>query len=276
MASPTKPGGATLIHEAPLAPYLAKPRAPLVLIHDGGGTTFSYHCLDPIHRPLWGIQNERLDQGGYWEDGIPGMAARYIEMVEDAFPDGGEILLGGWSLGGLLSLEMISQLLSRPRPGRPQFRILGLIMIDSVYPRRLGEVRDAELPEGPIVKTPEELAAMKLRQKVDLNMTHARVMVRDWELPRFAGRSQQQQQQPPPTILLRAREPTTAAKDRFVDYAREFRMLGWDEYNEKNGGFIRDVVDVDGHHFNMFEFDKIEDISAKIAAAADALDEPEF
>jgi aryl carrier-like protein len=28
---------------------------PLVMIHDGGGTTYAYHCMGRIHRPLFGI-----------------------------------------------------------------------------------------------------------------------------------------------------------------------------------------------------------------------------
>lgn len=30
---------------------------PVFLIHDGGGTTFAYHCLDPLDRSVYGIFN---------------------------------------------------------------------------------------------------------------------------------------------------------------------------------------------------------------------------
>jgi hypothetical protein len=84
-----------LIYEGPQNPWLDKQPAPLILLHDGGGTTFSYHCLYPIGRTLYGIHNTKLDEGGFWESGISGMAASYIELMETVLPDGGEILLGG-------------------------------------------------------------------------------------------------------------------------------------------------------------------------------------
>ncbi|KAI5920533.1 Alpha/Beta hydrolase protein [Camillea tinctor] len=277
-----------------------KPPAPLILLHDGGGTTFSYHCLYPIGRTVYGIQNSRLDEGGYWEGGIPGMARHYIKLIEKVMPDGGEIIIGGWSLGGLLSMELVSQLSTRPVTStRPQFTVLGMIFIDSIYPKSLELVRDMpSATEGPVVKTPEELHAMSLRQKVNLNMTHARMMVARWEMPDWTGR----EHLIPPTILLRAKEfVSTRSEDSaepassdessgtddhdtvkkgqarsFVDYARDFKMLGWDNYGTTGGKFIQKVVDIEGHHFSIFHEDYIMDITRKIAAAADWLDEPDF
>lgn len=70
---------------------------PLFLVHDGGGTTFSYACLDSLGgRTVLGIHNERFDEGGFWEGGIGEMARRYVEMVEEVVGDeGGDVLLGG-------------------------------------------------------------------------------------------------------------------------------------------------------------------------------------
>ena len=75
--------------------YRGRPRTPLVLLHDGGGTTFSYHCLDPTSRPLYGVHNAHFDEGGWWEGGIPEMATHYIGLLKKALPTGGDILLGG-------------------------------------------------------------------------------------------------------------------------------------------------------------------------------------
>ncbi|KAI1076027.1 alpha/beta-hydrolase [Whalleya microplaca] len=264
-----------LIYEGPApsaSAVLARPRAPLFLVHDGGGTTFSYHCLDPIRRPLWGIQNVRLHDGGWWDGGIPEMARHYVELLAKAMPEGGDILLGGWSLGGLLSLEMAHQIATTAP--RPKFRVLGMIWIDSVSPGRLAEVRGTGLPAESIVLTPEASADMKLRDKVDLNMTHARMMVQTWELPRWG--KEKRGLEVPPTVLLRAKEFVGNPEKKFVDYPREFRLLGWDEYNEEHGRFIKEVVDVEGHHFSIFEMDNISEVTRKIDEAADLLDEPEF
>ncbi|KAI0411604.1 Alpha/Beta hydrolase protein [Xylaria grammica] len=258
----------TLIYEGPATPWLDRQPAPLILLHDGGGTTFSYHCLYPIGRALYGIHNARLDEGGYWESGVPGMASHYIELIEKAFPDGGEILLGGWSMGGLLSLEVAWQLANRPADStRPKFKILGMVFIDSVYTKRLYELRDMpELTAQPIVKSPEELKAMPLREKVDLNMAHARMMIAHWEVPDWKGR----ENEIPPTILMRAKELVHEDGQSFVDHWRKFHLLGWDLYHD--ACWIKEVVELDGHHFNIFEDRYLKDITAKIAAAADDLD----
>lgn len=81
-----------LIYQGPSS---RPPRVPLILVHDGGGTHFNYHLLDPIDRPLWGIENARLHDGGWWEGGIPQMAGHYIELLGKILPYGGDILLGG-------------------------------------------------------------------------------------------------------------------------------------------------------------------------------------
>ncbi|GAP85057.1 putative polyketide synthase [Rosellinia necatrix] len=257
-----------LIYEGPVTPWLDTQPAPLILLHDGGGTTFSYHCLYPIGRTVYGIQNTRLDEGGYWETGVPGMASHYIGLIEKILPNGGEILLGGWSMGGLLSLEVAWQLANPPPDSTwPKFTILGMIFIDSVYTERLHEIRN--MPDAtaqPIVKSPEELKAMSLREKVDLNMTHARMMIARWKLPNWEGR----EAEIPPTILLRAKELVDEDGKEFVDHMREFRMLGWDLYY--GARWIKEVVDLNGHHFNIFKDEYLDDITMKIATAADDLD----
>lgn len=123
-----------------------------------------------------------------------------------------------------------------------------MILIDSVYTKSLGELRD--MPDAtaqPIVKSPEELSAMPLREKVDLNMTHARMMAVRWELPDWSGR----ETEIPQTILLRAKELFQADGQSFVDHSRKFRLLGWDQYH--GACWIKEVVDLDGHHFNIFD-----------------------
>lgn len=96
---------------------------------------------------------------------------------------------------------------------------------------------------------------MKLKEKVDLNMTHARMMARKWVIPKYEGIPI------PPTILLRAKENVVSASQTFVDHARTYRMLGWEKYMEQVGKkFIDEVVDVEGHHFSIFEFDKVNSI----------------
>jgi thioesterase domain-containing protein len=130
----------------------------------------------------------------------------------------------------------------------PKFRVLGIVMIDSVGPRKISDIAGAAKfwPTERVDKSPEEVRAMPLKDKVDLNMTHARVMLQRWDLPKWNGQSV------PPTILLRAKDPVDGEAQSFVDIARHDRLLGWGPYNEENGHFIRRVVDINGHHFSIF------------------------
>ncbi|OTB03141.1 hypothetical protein M426DRAFT_321947 [Hypoxylon sp. CI-4A] len=266
-----------------------KPRVPLVLVHDGGGTSFNYHLLDPIDRPLWGMENARLHAGGWWEGGIAQMAAHYIELIGKVMPRGGDIILGGWSLGGHLSLEMAHQIATAGRtrnngadsadssgastPAGPRFRVVGMIFIDTVFPKDLKELR-GPLPDDPVFLSAEESKAMKLKDKAGVNMTHARMMVQHWKLPRW----KEEGLKVPPTILFRAKEFVAGGTDQksFIDYTREFRLLGWDEYSEENGNFIKDVIEVEGNHFNIFDYKNLDDVTKKIADAADIFDPPDF
>lgn len=166
-------------------------------------------------------------------------------------------------MGGLLSLEMAHQIALTAReaknregeagdsgastPKAPIFRVRGMIFIDSIFPLRLAELV-GPLPEEPVFLSAEESRKMKLKDKVNLNMTHARMMVRFWQVPQWKDIPV------PPTILMRAKEFVSRDSDEnFVDYTRDLRLLGWDQYNEDHGHFIRDLWEVNGHHFSIFD-----------------------
>ena len=78
-----------------VAPSSKQGAAPLILIHDGGGTTFSYHCLKPLHRNVYAIHNPRFYSGRIWAGGITAMAEVYLEMIRSVVPLGGSLILGG-------------------------------------------------------------------------------------------------------------------------------------------------------------------------------------
>jgi pimeloyl-ACP methyl ester carboxylesterase len=70
--------------------------APLVLIHDGGGTTFSYFFLGNLNRDVWVIHNPHYWSGEKVEGGIDAMAKSYITLIRNAGLRG-KIFLGGAS-----------------------------------------------------------------------------------------------------------------------------------------------------------------------------------
>lgn len=153
---------------------------------------------------------------------------------------------------------MAHQLASGASTTTPRFNVLGIIMIDSVAVKRISEFPGLAglWPTGRVDKSPEEVKAMKLKEKVDLNMTHARAMLQRWDVPRWEGRPV------PPTILLRAKDLVDAASGSFVDHSRHERLLGWGPYNDENGKFVRSVVDIDGHHFSIFQEQYVSAFSA--------------
>lgn len=77
------------------APTDKSPRpTPLVLIHDGCGTTFGYFSLGKLHRDVWAIHNPNFFTAKPWEGGITQMARHYIGLIESVAISG-RILLGG-------------------------------------------------------------------------------------------------------------------------------------------------------------------------------------
>jgi Thioesterase domain len=81
----------TLVQSAPLHRVNA---VPLVLIHDGGGTTFSYQCLGSLQRTVYGIRNPRFYSGRAWAGGIAAMARVYADLIRSVVTSG-KVLLGG-------------------------------------------------------------------------------------------------------------------------------------------------------------------------------------
>lgn len=67
---------------------------PLILIHDGGGTTFGYFSLGSLHRDVWAIHNPHFFTAEPWEGGMEEMARYYIGLIESAGIEG-SVLLGG-------------------------------------------------------------------------------------------------------------------------------------------------------------------------------------
>jgi hypothetical protein len=70
------------------------PPEPLFLIHDGGGTVFSYFLLGSLGRTVYGISNPSFETELTWANGIASMAEYYVKLIKATCPSG-DILLGG-------------------------------------------------------------------------------------------------------------------------------------------------------------------------------------
>ncbi|KAH6603245.1 hypothetical protein Trco_008020 [Trichoderma cornu-damae] len=276
---------------------------PVFLIHDGGGTTFAYHCLEVLGRYIYGIHNPYFYTGEVFEGGLPEMAYLYARWIRETvtakgFParrrnrDGStSVMLGGWSLGGLLSMEIARQLADDDA-----VRVVGILMIDSVYPGKSSSmgsipliptagpptkrgVSEAKVPKVHEIKLDEDDSsddASTEGEELSKNqilskrcMAEAVRMVRQWRLPEWTGRLYNRR---PRVVLLRAKNyvPTKEGRVVGLDLNRDDRMLGWGDYDEE---MFSDVFDIDGHHFDIFAFDRIDGISRSIKKGLDRLED---
>ncbi|RFU76197.1 hypothetical protein TARUN_6071 [Trichoderma arundinaceum] len=151
----------------------ANPPPPLVLIHDGGGTTFGYFMLGSLYREVWAIHNPHFFDGGAFEGGMDEMARLYIKYMNDTGLKG-NILLGGWSLGGFLSLTVARFLAEDPEA---KIKVVGIVMMDSPYHIPYSQ-EEGSTDDPTIDNIPEPI--QKCFDRCD-------EMLEDWEVPKWDG-----------------------------------------------------------------------------------------
>ena len=104
--------------------------ASLAMVHPVGGGVL---CYGPLARSLdgalgvLGLQAAGLEGDGEPENDLTRMAARYVEALVEAQPEG-PYRLGGWSLGGVVAFEMARQLEAKG------LEVALLALIDSTSP----------------------------------------------------------------------------------------------------------------------------------------------
>ncbi|MEX2214751.1 MAG: amino acid adenylation domain-containing protein [Phycisphaeraceae bacterium] len=89
-------------------------RPPLFMVHGIGGDVLTFKPLIehfPADQPLYGLQARGLNNDAEPDADIPSMAAHYVSLIREAYP-GGPYLLGGFSSGGAVALEMAQQFLA--------------------------------------------------------------------------------------------------------------------------------------------------------------------
>ncbi|KAL1841013.1 hypothetical protein VTJ49DRAFT_7529 [Mycothermus thermophilus] len=251
---------------------------PLLLIHDGGGTTFSYYCLGNIGRLVYGIANPRYHSGAAWEGGIPEMARHYIGMLKLGLPrsDGTKrVILGGWSLGGMIALEMARQLAANKDAS---LSVVGVVMIDTPCP-----FAPLPIPAPRVVQHVVEwgpLTREDTKRKVQRCFADALRVLGQWTLPEWADAAQQDGRcekevphPPPPVVLIRATgmvpvvEPGVAR----VDIHRSDPQLGWGRYRKH---LVRRAIDVPGNHYNLFQTEEtLETVTKAIQQACAGLED---
>nr|ATQ39430.1 esterase-like protein [Beauveria felina] len=261
--------------------------APLVLIHDAGGTIYSYLRLGDLKRDVWAISDPYFEAVKPWDGGFDEMAEHYQQLIENAGIRG-PILLGGWSLGAYVSLAIAKRMLHM-KPCR--FYVTGILMVDSpiqiptsTLPPCGPDPDFSDLPDlvrksfdkfddmlsvcglpawesSACQGKPVRLAAGGKTFTVDTDQVLHLPVDGGWTAASLTKSPQEGRMDvtnqftgPPPAVLVRClrRTPTNAPSQlpSQVDRHRDDLLLGWEGRHQS---FIKAVIDVDKHHFNVFQ-----------------------
>ncbi|ATZ45187.1 Bcboa10 [Botrytis cinerea B05.10] len=241
------------------APRRYKSAIPLFLFHDGGGTVLPYYFLESLNRNVWGVSYPHLNDGGTFEHGIKGMGELYAGYIRGKVSRG-KVLLGGWSAGGSIAIQVAKCL-----ENIPELCVAGIILLDTPFP----DFPDWRPKNSPPVQfhipvVPDQTAKSRLAQQQAVNdIIHALSV---WELPTWEnGRFRR----PPPAVFIRALKVVPTEKVVEVDWFREEYALGWQKYPYN---FIVEELRVDGDHFSIFTPSYLPELSTKLREALDLLD----
>ncbi|THC92761.1 hypothetical protein EYZ11_007753 [Aspergillus tanneri] len=116
------------------------PRTPLILVHAVSGLALPYFALGPLGgRPVYGISAPVYEHGSKspMPSSLAAVAALYVSIVRRDIQPKGPYLLGGWSMGGMIAIEM-ARILSAEGEA-----VSHVVMIDSLNPELYPPFYDA-------------------------------------------------------------------------------------------------------------------------------------
>ncbi|SMQ51449.1 unnamed protein product [Zymoseptoria tritici ST99CH_3D1] len=241
-----------LIQAAPRSALRRNP--PLLLSHDGSGTIFNYYLLDPLERDVFGFQDPRAACGNGWEGGIHQMARLYYDCMKTAVKPG-PVLLGGWSFGGLLSLEISSLIIADPTTG---FAVAGIVLIDTVCPT--SSVTPPRLSDTKPGTPPQVLATHDSRKLAASSMRRAEELGRSWQFPAWNTTTGNglMTSGPIPTVLLCAKDEPRSVT------AAQSQLLGWEQYQQY---LTMSAIQISGTHFSIFHLEHAQALSEQMKIA---------
>lgn len=113
-------------------------KPPLFLVHGAEGNVLLYRQLAHylgLDQPVYGLQSQGLSGNGHMHSTIEEMAAQYVDEVKSVQPHG-PYYLGGYCLGGTVSLEMAQRL-------KAQGERTDLVVMIDTY--NLGQVPESQM-----------------------------------------------------------------------------------------------------------------------------------
>ncbi|KAK1854308.1 thioesterase [Colletotrichum chrysophilum] len=227
--------------------------APLFLIHDASGNILNYLKLGFLGdaRKVYGVSDPHFGhEGGSWLS-VDQLARHYIKLVKKVMLRG-DILLGGWSFGGIVAIQMAHMLAAEGRG----LVCSGLILIDTIYlspSRSLGSGANSNLaPSMPTNVTPDT------RDEILVSLVRCHMLCSSWLPPSWACC------QVPRAVLIKATDPISGQPEHLgdrdptgdrnlglcrLDAQRHQFDLGW---SETQPGLVTAVIDTPGHHYALF------------------------
>jgi hypothetical protein len=151
----------------------------------------------------------------------------------------------------------------------PDIEVVGLLLVDTPLP-----VRDEKKtpPAAPVPPPTVGAEGKPLRRNEVLAlqaMGAARDMIQAWTMPNWTASKTPL----PPAVLVRAKgvvpekDPGATAA---VDRSRSDPKLGWCAWEGHD--LVREVVDVEGHHYDIFTFARVSATSTGIKKACAVLE----
>ncbi len=262
-------------HSSLVAIQPAGSRRPLFLIHPAGGHVFPYaHLARHLgsDQPCYGLQARGLEEGQEPHSRIEDMAAYYIEALRTVQPTG-PYLLGGWSMGGIVALEMAQQFHAQGQ------RVALLALLDTRIPTDDEEIDDEDFearllvdfvryfglsldPRDALARLPKhELLARVLEHAKraglmpsDIEVSHAEPFIELCKADFRATRNYVLHRYPGQITLFKAGQELTATSHD--------PTLGWSEWAA--GGV--DSYVVPGNHATMVYEPHVEVLAEKLRA----------
>lgn len=215
--------------------------SPLVLFHNDG-TLFPYFLLESLGRDVLGFADTEIAPGEHREGSIVEMGAYYYKQLKASMKPG-KIILGGWSFGGLLALEVVNAITLDKSAG---FKVIGLILIDSGH----ALATDAKSTSLETFQNLLEDDLPRHAPKTVLtSMDPSMKKIAEWKLSRWP-----QGLDKPPAVLIRAAEGLNINCNPPSDF-------GW-RFCEHN--VVDSVQIVPRDHFSIFENGNVEILSIRL------------
>ncbi|KAI1132517.1 hypothetical protein F5Y10DRAFT_293615 [Nemania abortiva] len=231
------------------------------LIHDGSGQCSFYSRMSDMNRSITGIFSpdsstniERLED----------LASLYIKRTK--LHDEKEVVLGGWSFGGVLAFEVARQLRSLGQS------VKGLILIDSPPPvvhqalpsEIISYILSNKTTNG---TTYAAESSKKAREKIKQKFLHHAMLLQNYHPTPKADDF--------PCVMLKCSQSMDTAKLCNVTYPwvsdDDFRERSVWQWEELIGRSIP-VLDVACNHFQVFDAEHVEDVSQKVMLACEMLE----